>query len=141
MNRLLICTSLLALVVVLMGAGGSQASKPLAEIPLAQMFNANIGKVGAMSGRWTFKPFRLTLPSNLGVAITQTSARGQGSNNLVVLVNGQRVLFSAGVQMTLSPALLVRPGDTLTIGTQTDNNNEAEVVLSGYLLSKADLGL
>ena len=105
------------------------------------MFNANIGKVGAMSGRWPTKPFRLTLPPTTGLAITQTSARGQAANNLVLLVNGQRVLFSAGVQMTLSPALLVRPGDTLTIGTQTDNNNEAEVVLSGYLLSKADLGL
>lgn len=116
--------------------------KTLDKIPLVQSVRLHLQPTG--------KAHNLTLPSNLGFAVTEisTSARiGVFDKPLTVSVNGltvcKRVIGIIGNYdfdtASFTPPILVPPGGTLTLTSSFPNDMDLEV--GGYLLTLADLGL
>ena len=114
--------------------------KTLDQIPLMQAAHFHLPPTG--------KAHNLTLPSNLGFAITEisTSLPATSFKPVTVSVNGlvvcKRVIGSDPNYVhtaSFTPPILVPPGGTLTLTYPLPN--DMDLTVGGYFLTLADLGL
>lgn len=130
-------------------------AKPISQIPITQAFHYDLGTIGSFNYPGQHGPFAFKLPLTAGLAITQVSSPdGINSYYTKIRVNGVDVFRARvgtdyqdpGTQnvTAINPPILVPPGAFLEIGLfqwTTPTPFSAKMIVSGYYLTRADMGL
>lgn len=152
MKKAIVVVGLLAVVAIVVGANVDGTAKPISQIPITQAFHLDLGRIGAVNKPMGPKPYIATMPAYAGIAITQAqnSYESSTSKPLTIRVNGQIVCRTAlgyssnynTSPISFNPPILVSPGATVEVGLWNLGSQSfyADVVLSGYYLTLADLG-
>ena len=127
--------------------------KTLSELPLTQHFSVVLGEVGALNGNSSNPPFIVTMPTSMGIAISQLTPKGAYAANPHIIRcdgievwNGRLGANSPGAidlkPVFFSPPLIIRPGSLLEIYLEISSQTVgSHVTMGGYILTAADLGL
>lgn len=159
MQKMLAGVGVLSILMLLVGAshrsGGSGSSvgtaTTVADLPLTSHFHLYLGTVGNFNGNPGYAPFSTTMPSDAGIAITQLDSNGGNDGwTTSIRIDGVEVwngrVATGGPNVAAStarfnPPLIVKPGEQLSIGSNSTNfGDDIRLSISGYALTAAQLG-